>query len=110
MDKNEVTAIKSLSDKIVTLADEINIHVDLMRFDSDVIDQLSPSLVNDTGSFENEGEDFGNVFGVDVGMIRNSTYKKILKLIIDDKNDYINEWNEIINTMKHNMAELVLPF
>lgn len=110
MDTNDVTALKTLSDKIVTLADDINTHVDLVRFDSDVIDQLSPSLENRTHKFDSECEDFGNVFGVDVGMIHNSTYKKILDLIIEDKKQSITCWNEIIETMKHNMAELVLPF
>lgn len=110
MDENELTALETLRGKIVTIANDIDTAVDMVIFDSDVIDQILPSIKDTTGMFAEESEDFGSVFGVDVGMIHNHTYKKILELIIEDKNTNINSWKEIINTHKHTMEELCLPF
>ena len=89
--------LQNVTARLVALSADVEMYTDFIVNENSVIEKLQEDLDRE---IDDGHEDSGEVFGFSVGMVKGSTYKKILEMIIDDKKELIEDWSSEVAGLK----------
>jgi hypothetical protein len=89
--------LQNVTARLVALSADVEMYTDFIVNENSVIEKLQEDLDRE---IDDGHEDSGEVFGFSVGMVKGSTYKKILEMIIDDKKELIEDWASEVAGLK----------